>query len=87
VLLFSGVGLENFDIQNPVGTNIGYYLTSPTLKALGSGFDIFGLWSLALLVLGMAIISKKTIGQAAAVVIGWWVLGMLILTGIAALTS
>ena len=33
VLLFSGVGLENFDAQNPVGTNIGYYLTSPALMA------------------------------------------------------
>jgi len=87
VLLFSGVGLDNFDLQNPAGTNLGYYMTSPTLKALGSGFDIFGLWSLALLVIGMAIISKKTIGQAAAVVVGWWVVGMLLLTGIAAMTS
>ena len=84
VLLFSGVGLDNFDAQNPVGTNLGYYMTSPALKALGSGLDIFGLWALALLVLGMAIISKKTIGQAAAVVVGWWLLGMLALTGIAA---
>jgi hypothetical protein len=87
VLLFSGVGLENFDAQNPVGTNLGYYLTAPWMKALGSGLDIFGLWGLALLVLGMSIISKKTIGQAAAVVVGWWVLGMLVLTGITALTS
>lgn len=87
VLLFAGVGLDNFDLQNPVGTNLGYYLTSPWMKALGSGFDLFGLWSLALLVLGMSIISKKTIGQAAAVVVGWWVLGMLILTGIAAAFS
>ena len=84
VLLFSGVGLDNFDVQNPVGTNVGYYLSSPALKAFASGFDIFGLWSLALLVLGMAIISKKTIGQAAAVVVGWWLLGMLLLTGAAA---
>jgi hypothetical protein len=87
VLLFSGVGLENFDIQNPVGTNLGYYLTSPVLKMAGSFFDIFGLWSLALLVLGMSIISKKTIGQAAAVVVGWWLLGLALLTGVAALTS
>jgi hypothetical protein len=87
VLLFSGVGLDNFDLQNPVGTNLGYYLTSPWMKALGGGFDLFGLWSLALLVLGMSIISKKTIGQAAAIVVGWWVLGMLIITGIAAAFS
>jgi hypothetical protein len=87
VLLFSGVGLENFDAQNPVGTNIGYYMTSPALKAAGSFFDIFGLWSLLLLVIGMAIISKKSMGQAAAVVVGWWVLGMLVMTGVAAAFS
>jgi hypothetical protein len=84
ILLFSGVGLDNFDLQNPVGTNIGYYMTSPTLKALGANFDIFGLWSLALLVIGMAIISKKSMGQAAAVVVGWWLVGTLLMTGVAA---
>jgi len=84
VLLFSGVGLDNFDAQNPVGTNLGYYMSTPWLKALGSGIDLFGLWSLAILVLGMSIISKKSIGQAAAVVIGWWLFGMLLLTGLAA---
>jgi Yip1 domain len=87
ILLFSGVGLENFDAQNPVGTNLGYYLTAPWMKALGSGLDLFGLWSLFLLVLGMAIISKKSMGQAAAVVVGWWVIGMLLLTGISAAFS
>lgn len=87
VLLFSGVGLDNFDVQNPVGTNIGYYMSSPALKMAGGFFDIFGLWGLALLVLGMSIISKKTIGQAAAVVIGWWLVGLLLLTGITAMTS
>jgi hypothetical protein len=45
---------------------------------------VFGLWSLFLLVLGMSIISKKTMGQAAAVVVGWWLLGLLLLTGVAA---
>jgi hypothetical protein len=87
VLLFAGVGLDNYDIQNPVGTNIGYYLSSPTLRAAGSFFDIFGLWSLALLVLGMAIISRKSIAQSAAVVVGWWVVGLLLLTGVTALFS
>jgi hypothetical protein len=87
VLLFSGVGLDSFDVQNPVGTNIGYYLSSPALKMAGSFFDVFGIWSLVLLVIGMAIISKKTIGQAAAVVVGWWLLGLLLLTGVTAMTS
>jgi hypothetical protein len=67
-----------------VGTNIGYYLTSPTLRAAGAFFDVFGLWALFLLILGMSIVSKKTLGQAAAVIVGWWVLILLISTGFAA---
>lgn len=86
VLLYAGVGLDTFDIQNPVATNIGFFVpsTMPALKAAGSFFDVFGLWSLALLVLGMAIISKKKIGSSAMVVVGWWALGLLVLTGVAA---
>jgi len=84
VLLFAGVGIENYDVRNPVGTNIGYYMTSPALRAAGSFFDLFGLWALFLLILGMSIVSKKTMGQAAAVILGWWVLIVLALTGFAA---
>ena len=85
VLLYAGVGVDNFDIQNPVGTNIGYFIQDhPALRMAGSFFDVFGLWSLVLLVIGMAIISRKSIGQSAAVVVGWWFLGLLLLTGVAA---
>jgi hypothetical protein len=89
ILLFAGVGTDGFDINNPVGTNIGYFLqdSSAAVKVAGSFFDVFGLWSLALLVLGMSIISRKSIGQAAAIVVGWWVLFLLIFTGIAAAFS
>ena len=83
-LLFAGVGVDSFDMQNPVGTNLGYYLTSPGLKAAGSFFDVFGLWSLALLIFGMAIISRKSKGQSAAIILGWWLLLMLGSAGVAA---
>ena len=86
ILLFAGVGTDGFDIQNPVGTNIGYFLqdSSAALKVAGSFFDVFSLWALALLVIGMATISRKSIGQAAAIVVGWWVLLLLVFTGITA---
>jgi len=85
ILLFASVGIENYNVENPVGTNIGYYLTSPTLSAAGRSFDIFGLWSLFLLILGMSIVSKKTMGQSAAVILGWWVLLVLGSVGYAAI--
>lgn len=89
ILLFANVGLDNFDIQNPIGTNIGYYLpaTSPALRAAGSFFDVFGLWALALAVLGTAIVTGKKTSQTAIIVVGWWILGLLIATAAAAFTA
>jgi hypothetical protein len=79
-----GNNAESFDLQNPVGTNLAYYLPdlAPWLKALLMQFDVVRLWSLALSIVGFKIVSGRTTGQAAAVVIGWWML--LVLMGVAA---
>ena len=89
ILLFAGVGLDNFDMQNPVGTNAGYYMPadSPALRAAGSFFDIFGLWALALAVIGTAIVTGKKPAHTAIIIVGWWLLGMVILSSIAAFTA
>jgi hypothetical protein len=85
-MVFAGVGTENFNMQNPVGTNLGYYLTDSAhwMKAAGTFFDVFGFWSLALSIIGLACISGKSKGQTAIVVIGWWFLLLLIVTGFTA---
>jgi hypothetical protein len=87
-LLF-GNSADSYDARNPVGTNLAYYLpdSGPALKAALGFFDIIGIWQLALLVIGMAIVAKVSTGKAAAVVVGWWVLGLIISVGIAAATS
>ncbi len=89
IFVYAGVNTENFDIRNPVGTNLAYYTpdASPAIKSLLTSIDIFGLWTLALLVIGTAIISRKSMGQAAAIVVGWWVLILLVGVGFAAATS
>jgi hypothetical protein len=86
IMLFAGVGTDNFDIRNPVGTNLGYYLgdSAQWMKTAGQFFDVFGLWALALVVLGMAIVSRKKISQSAAVVLGWWVLILIVVAGFSA---
>ena len=88
-LLFAGVGTDNFDLNNPVGTNLGYFLSSQSraVQVAGSFFDVFGLWSLILLVLGMSILSGKKMAASAIVVVGWWVFGLLVLTGFTAAFS
>jgi hypothetical protein len=76
VTLSFGGGAESFDLKNPVGTNIGYYLAdAPAWLKTGLGFfDVIGLWTLVLLVIGTAVVAKVSRGRAAAVVVGWWLL-------------
>jgi hypothetical protein len=85
--LYFGGNADAFNIQNPVGTNLGYYMpdASNWMKALMGRLDIIKLWSLALQTLGMAIIAKKSITQSAVIVVGLWVLATLGATGWAAM--
>ncbi len=89
VTLMSGSNAESYDIRNAVGTNPAYYMpdASPGLKAALSFFDVIGIWQLVLLVIGTAIVAKVSRGKAAAVVVGWWVVGLLVSVGVAVATS
>jgi hypothetical protein len=57
------------------------------VKAALSFFDIFGLWALALAVIGLACISGKSKAQAAIVVFGWWFFFLVVVTGVVAAFS
>jgi hypothetical protein len=87
--LMFGNSADSYDIRNPVGTNLAYFMpdSGPALKAALSFFDVIGLWNLVLLIIGTAIVAKVSMGKAAAVVVGWWVLGLLIAVGFTAATS
>lgn len=80
VAIYFGGNAEGFDLKNPVGTNPAYYLAdAPSwLKSGLAYFDVIGLWTLVLLVMGTAVVAKVSRGKAAAVVIGWWVLLLVI---------
>ena len=81
-----GSDADAYDLKNPIGTNLGYYITnaSPMVKAALSSIDVIKLWSVALQVIGMSIIAKKTIMQSAVVVGIFWLLGTLMATAGAA---
>jgi hypothetical protein len=89
ILVFAGVGTENFNMQNPIGTNAGFYATDSAawVKTALTFFDIFGIWSIVLGVIGLSIISGKSKGQAAIVVVGWWVFFLVVITGVTAAFS
>jgi hypothetical protein len=87
IALFVGLAPDSFLQQNPVGTNIGYYLSTDApkwLMAFCTHLDVFEIWSLVLGVIGVAIVAKVKRGTAAIAVVGWWLLIVLIFTGVAA---
>ncbi len=87
VFLWLGVNTENFDINFPVGTSLGYYFSDAPnwIRTALSFLDLFGLWSLVLMVLGMAIVSRRSKTQAAVIVVGWWLLSLLATAGLTAM--
>lgn len=90
IAVFAGVSAEQFDINNPVGTNVGWYLTSDFplwVRTLFSSADIFTIWVVLLLILGCSTIARVKRSSAAIVIIGWWVLIILGGTIVAAIQS
>ena len=86
ISLYFGGNAEGYDYKNPTATNLAYFMqdSAPWLKGLLGSFDVVKLWSVALQVLGMAIIAKKTITQSALVVGIFWLIGVIISTAGAA---
>ena len=84
-----GSGAEGFNLRNPVGTNVGYYLpdAAPWLKTALSFVDVIGLWNTALLVIGTAMIARVKFSSAAAIVVGWWFVTLMLSVGAAAAFS
>jgi hypothetical protein len=78
--IYLGGNAEAFNYKNPVGTNIAYFMPDAAgwLKGLLGSLDVIKLWSVALQVIGMAIIAKKSIAQSAVIVGIFWVIGVII---------
>jgi hypothetical protein len=85
--LFAGLAPDSFLLQNPVGTNIGYYLTTDApkwLAALCQHIDLFEIWSVILTSIGVSIVARVSRGKAATVAVGWWLIFILVGVGVAA---
>jgi hypothetical protein len=86
VTIFAGLDADSFNLKNPVGTNIGYFLPmdSPKwLMAFGTSIDVLTIWVLILLTIGCAIAGRMKKSTAAVAVFGWWILITLVKVGIA----
>ncbi len=88
VALFAGLDADAFNLKNPVGTNLGYYLPSDWpqwLITLGTSIDVLSIWVVILLIIGCAIVARTKVAATATAIVGWWVLITLVKTGMAAI--
>lgn len=77
ITVFAGLDPDSFNLKNPVGTNIGYFLPQDSPKwliAFGTAIDVLTIWVLILLTLGCSIVGKVKKSTAAFAVWGWWIL-------------
>jgi len=89
ISLFAGVSPEAFDINNPAGTNLAYYLdpesTGRFVRGMASAVDVFSWWTIVLIGIGFACTSKVKRSTAIMIVAVWFVLFKLLTSGLAAL--
>ena len=89
IVLFAGLDADAFNLKNPVGTNLGYYLPADGpqwLIAFGTSIDVLSIWVLVLLTIGCAVVAKTKLAATGTAVVGWWVLITLAKVGIAAIS-
>jgi len=90
VSLFAGVSPEGFDINNPVGTNLAYYLDPDTtgkfVRGMASSLDVLTIWSIILFGIGYASTSKVKRSTAIMIVAGWYLGYKLLASALATLS-
>ncbi len=79
----------NFQLANPLGSNLGYFLdrsaTSPFFYALATRLDLFTLWTIVLLAIGLSKLGRKgKFAGAFWAVFSLWLFYALVVSGITA---
>lgn len=88
--IVAGAAPDSFTLQNPVATNLGYFLNpenSHFLYSVGTALDIFMIWTLILTAIGFSVVGKVKRSTAMGVVFGWYVLFTLVSAGLGAAFS
>lgn len=87
--LFAGANPEGFDINNPVGTNLAYYLDPDTtgrfVRGMASSIDLINIWTIVLIGIGFACTSKVKRSTAITIVAVWYLVYKLVTVGLSSL--
>ena len=88
IMLWAGRSPETFTTATLLGSNPGYYIDTPgALKTFLTSLDLFTIWTLVLLGMGLSIVAhtKRSAGYIA--VFGWFVVIVLFRTALAAINT
>lgn len=90
VSLFAGVNPEGFDVNNPVATNLAYFLdpdtTNKFLRGMASSLDVLIIWTIVLTGIGYACTSKVKRSTAIMIVAGWYLIYKLLTSTLATMS-
>ncbi len=81
IVILNKTAISIFDLQNPILSNLGFLFdpkTQPVQFALGSSLDLFTIWSLVLMIIGFAAISRLPRARAATIVVVLWLVVKLV---------
>lgn len=87
ITMVAGSDPENFDLENPAGTNLAFYVDRASVGALYpllQVLDIFTIWICILMGIGFAVVGDKKKSTGIAVVFGWLAVVTLVRVGFAA---
>jgi len=77
ISVLAGTDPEGFNIRNPVATNLGFFINPvehPVFHKLASAFDIFAIWTIILMGIGYACVSKLKRSSTVTTVVIWYAL-------------
>lgn len=85
IVILSKGSFSMYELQNPIMSNLGFLFdpkTQPVQYAIGSSLDIFNIWSVVLLIIGFAAMSRLSkVRSAVIIVVLWLVVNLLSLIG------
>ncbi|WP_263380457.1 YIP1 family protein [Granulicella paludicola] len=86
ILVLAGAAPENFTVENMLGTNPGFFISTPgALKTFLTSLDVFTIWVVVLMSIGLAIVARAKRSQGFIVVVGWWLVVVIVGTGVKAI--
>lgn len=90
VALLSKKTLTMYTLQNPVASNIGYFI-NPKLHPIAAAFwgsiDLFTIWTIILLIIGFAAMSRFSRMKSAVIILSLWAVKILFSVGAGALQA